>query len=188
VQVVFHQTDENDQPMNITEKFSTKLNNKNVNDKVAFFGGEADFEITVAGKKMNFKLTSKDKFETVFANHLKTHFDKDITVSKAPEIFKWWQHNYEKETTCIYTHNHYITDHEYIPFNEDINAFIYREIDKPIIDIQPAPPIGYEILPNKYFFNYVAPPKAADVLQDFWKLEKQAEAIINQLEGRNAEV
>jgi len=45
-----------------------------------------------------------------------------------------------------------------------------------------APPIGYEILPNKYFFKYVAPPKAADVLQEFWKLEEQAEAIINQLE------
>ena len=56
VQVVFHQTDENDKPMNITEKFSTKINNKNVNDKVEFFGGEADFEITVAGKKWEFKL------------------------------------------------------------------------------------------------------------------------------------
>lgn len=188
VQIVFHQTDENDQPMNITEKFATKLNNKNVNDKVAFFGGEADFEITVAGKKMSFKLTNKDKFETVFAKHLKTHFDKEITASKAPDIFKWWQRNYEKETECIYTHRHYITDHEYIPFNEDIKEFIHREIDKPIIDIQLAPPIGYEILPNKYFFKYTAPPKAADVLQEFWKLEEQAEAIINQLEGRNAEV
>ena len=102
VQVVFHQTDEEEQPMNITEKFATKINNKNVNDKVAFFGGEADFEITVADKKMKFKLTTKDKFETVFAKHLKTNFAKEITASKAPDIFKWWQRNYEKQTECIY--------------------------------------------------------------------------------------
>jgi type I restriction enzyme M protein len=190
VQVVFHQTDENDQPMNITEKFATKLNNKNVNDKVAFFGGEADFEFTInspfeGGKgdvKMSFKLTCKDKFETVFTKHLKTHFDKEITASKAPDIFKWWQRIYEKETECIYTHRHYITDHEYIPYKENIKEFIHREIDKPIIDIQIAPPIGYEILPNKYFFKYVAPPKAADVLQEFWKLEEQAEAVLKQIE------
>ncbi len=188
VQVVFHQTDENEQPMNITEKFVTKVNNKNVNDKVAFFGGEADFEITVADKKMKFKLTTKDKFETVFAKHLKTNFEKEITASKAPDIFKWWQRTYENQTECIYTHKHYITDYEYIPYNENIKEFVHREIDKPIITIELAPPTGYEILPNKYFFKYVAPPKAETVLDDFWKLEEKAEAIINQLEKRNAEV
>lgn len=188
VQVVFHQTDENDNPMNITEKFATKINNKNVNDKVAFFGGEADFEIIVADKKMKFKLTSKDKFETVFAKHLKANFEKEITASKAPDIFKWWQRNYEKQTECIYTHKHYITDNEYVPYNEDIKKFVHHEIDKPIIDIALSPPVGYEILPNKYFFKYTAPPKAEDVLDDFWKLEEKAEAIINQLEKKHAEV
>ena len=204
VLVVFHQTDENDQPMNITEKFATKLNNKNVNDKVVFFGGEADFEMTIAGKKIAFKLTAADKFETVLAKHLKIHFEQELTESitdneptktaktnksnkiatSAPDIFKWWQQNYEKQTECIYTHKHYITDNEYIPFKENIKEFIHREIDKPIIDIAKDAPIGYEILPNKYFFKYTPPPKAATVLEEFWKLEAEAEAIINQLEGR----
>jgi type I restriction enzyme M protein len=188
VQVVFWQTDENDQTMSITEKFATKLNNKNVNDKVAFFGGEAEFEFTVDSKKINFKLTAKDKFETVFANHLKQQFSKETAEIKTADIFKWWQINYETKTECVYTHRHYITDFEYIPFDENIEEFIKREIDKPIIYIDNNPSVGYEILPNKYFFKYVAPPKAEDVLQEFWKLEKQAENIINQLEGKHATV
>jgi type I restriction enzyme M protein len=174
--------------MNITEKFTTKLNNKNVNDKVAFFGGEADFEITVEKKRLVFKLTAKDKFETVFTKHLKEKFARETTEIKEKDIFKWWQLNHEKQTVCIYTHKHYITDYEYIPFNEKIKEFVHSEIDKPIISIGEKPSVGYEILPNKYFFQYTAPPKAEDVLNDFWKLEEKAEAIIKQLEKRNAEV
>ncbi len=188
VQVVFHQTDENDQPMNITEKFATKLNNKNVNDKVVFFGGEADFEFTLAGKKICFKLTDKDKFETVFAKHLKNNFDKKINANNAPEVIKWWQLNYEKETVCIYTHRYYITDNEYIPYKENISEFVYREIDKPIINIELAPLVGYEFLPNKYFYKYEEQPKSEEVLNEFWKLEKLGEKIITQLEKNNAEV
>jgi|JI10StandDraft_1071094.scaffolds.fasta_scaffold61559_2 type I restriction enzyme M protein len=188
VEVVYHQTDEEEQPIDITEKFATKLNNKNVNDKVAFFGGEADFEITVADKKMEFKLTNKEKFETVFAKHLKEKFATETSEIKEKDIFKWWQLNHEKQTVCIYTHKHYITDNEYIPYNENIKEFVHREIHKPIISIGEKPSVGYEILPNKYFFQYEAPPKAEDVLTDFWKLEEKAEEIINQLEKRNAEV
>jgi type I restriction enzyme M protein len=188
VQVVFWQTDENDQPANITEKFATKINNKNVNDKVAFFGGEADFSITVADKKIDFKLTGKEKFETVFTRHLKKQFPKETSEIKETDVFKWWQRNHEKDTEFLYTHRNYVTDNEYIPFNENIEEFVKREIDKPIINIDKNPSIGYEILPNKYFFKYVAPPKAENVLQDFWELKEQAEAIINQLERKNAKV
>lgn len=183
VQVVFHQTDENDQTTDITEKFPTKLNNKNVGDKVKFFGGSATFDIKVAGKQIQFTITEKDKFETVFATHLKEHFPDETADTKTADMFKWWQAHYASETECLYTHKHYIGDNEYIPFKEDIKAFIHREIDKPIIDIDTNPSVGYEILPNKYFFKYTPPPKAAEVLQQFWALENQAATIINQLEG-----
>jgi type I restriction enzyme M protein len=188
VQVVFHQTDENDKPMNITEKFENKLNNKNVNDSVAFFDGDVDFEITVSGKKIKFKLTDKDKFETVFTQHLKKLFPSETkSLTKAPDIFKWWRKTYEDKTTTLYTHRNYQTDFEYIPFNEDIKAYVAREIHKPIISVELNAPIGYEILPNRYFYKFENQPAAQEVLNMFWELEKQSENIILELE-RNAEV
>ena len=52
-----------------------------------------------------------------------------------------------------YHHRHYVQDNEYIPHGEDIQAFLEREIGKPIIRWQDSPQLGYEILPNKYFYH-----------------------------------
>lgn len=186
--IVFWQTDENDQPMSITEKFPTKLNNKNVNDKVKFFGGEASFEIIIADKTISFTLTEKEKFETVFAKHLQTQFPIETKSIAIKDVFKWWQRNLEKSTIAKYTHRHYVSDNEYIPWHEDIKEFVHREIDKPIISIDYEFALGYEILPNKYFYKYQAPPKAEDVLKEFWDLEDKVQQIISQLEGNNATV
>ena len=48
-------------------------------------------------------------------------------------------------------------DDEYIPHGEDIEAFLKREIAKPIIRWEDSPQLGYEILPNKYFYRYQPP-------------------------------
>ncbi len=182
VGVVFWQTDENDQPTSITEKFASKLNNKNVGDKVKFFGGEVDFELIVADKTMKFKLTEKQKFETVFAEQLSKAFADDKTLPiKTADVWKWWQRTHEANTEATYTHRHYITDTEYIPYGENIEAFLKHEIDKPIIWIDPAPSIGYEVLPNKYFFNYTPPSPAQEVIEEFWALEKEAINLLNQI-------
>lgn len=188
VEVVFHQTDENDKPMDITEKFPVKLNNKNVNEKVEFYGGKADFKITVDGKTIEFKLTSEEKFETKFINELKKKYPALLDGAIEKKEIQFWKKNLEEKTECIYTHRHYISDYEYIPYGKDIKEFVHQEIDKPIISIQENPPTGYEILPNKYFFKYIEPPKAENVLREFWKLEEQAEKIINQFEGKYAEI
>ncbi|MGB3450523.1 MAG: hypothetical protein WBA58_08530 [Giesbergeria sp.] len=41
-----------------------------------------------------------------------------------------------------------MADDEYIPYGEDITAFLKREIAKPIIRWEDSPQLGYEILPN----------------------------------------
>ena len=56
-----------------------------------------------------------------------------------------------------WTHRHYVKDDEYIPHGEDIEAFLKREIAKPIIRWKDSPQLGYEILPNKYFYRYRPP-------------------------------
>jgi len=80
-----------------------------------------------------------------------------------------------------WTHRHYVKDDEYIPYGEDIEAFLKREIAKPIIRWADSPQLGYEILPNKYFYRYQSPTPADELLADFWRLEKEAEALLKGL-------
>ena len=69
-------------------------------------------------------------------------------------------------------------DDEYIPQGEDIAAFLEREIAKPIVRWEDSPQLGYEILPNKYFYRYQPPTPAQDLLAEFWRLEKEAEKLL----------
>ena len=77
-----------------------------------------------------------------------------------------------------WTHRHYVKDDEYIPFGEDIETFLKREIAKPIIRWADSPQLGYEILPNKYFYRYQPPTPAKELLAEFWRLEKEAEKML----------
>ena len=80
-----------------------------------------------------------------------------------------------------WTHRHYVQDDEYIPHGEDIETFLKREIAKPIIRWEDSPQLGYEILPNKYFYRYQPPTPAKELLAEFWKLEKEAEEMLKGL-------
>jgi type I restriction enzyme M protein len=187
VKVVFWQTDENDQTMWVNEDFPVQLNNSNVKKKFDFFG---NFEMTVTikdskGKEYSaaIKFDGEETFETAVKKELvKTNKAlKDL----AAKDFAAWLKNCDLSAT--YYHRHYIEDAEYIPFEEEIEPFLKREIDKPIIRWEYAATegnkeiLGYEILPNKYFFTYTPPPASDALLQEFWQLEKDAEAILSSI-------
>ena len=111
-------------------------------------------------KKKTLVLTSKDNAAKKF---------KSLMTDK-PEI-----------VSVEWTHRHYVQDDEYIPYGEDIEAFLKREIAKPIIRRQDRPQLGYEILPNKYFYRYQPPTPAKELLAEFWRLEKEAEKMLEGL-------
>mgnify|MGYP001811493079 CR=1 FL=1 len=76
-------------------------------------------------------------------------------------------------------------DNEYIPFDRHetdkqvyINQFLTKEIDYPIIQWEEVDQLGYEILPNKYFYQYTPPESSDHLLAQFWQLEKQAEQLL----------
>ena len=56
-----------------------------------------------------------------------------------------------------------------------------REIAKPIIRWEDSPQLGYENLPNKFFYRYQPPTPAKDLLAEFWRLEKEAETMLEGL-------
>ncbi len=164
VNVVFWQFDENDLPATITEPYLKAFTAANLRKEQQFYDSELTFHIrmkTEKGEKTEaLVLTSKDSAVRKF---------KALMAVK-PEI-----------VSVEWTHRHYVQDDEYIPYGEDIEAFLTREIARPIIRWQDRPQLGYEILPNKYFYQYQPPKPAEELLKEFWVLEREAEGILKQL-------
>jgi type I restriction enzyme M protein len=164
VSVVFWQTDENDKPAIVTEPYEKTFTAANVKKEQDFHESDLSFRVRVKanGKEKNVEFTIKAKDNA--ANKFKEALaDTDET------LFVEW------------THRHYVRDDEYIPHGEDIAAFLKREIAKPIIRWVDGPQLGYEIVPNKYFYRYQPPTPAKDLLAEFWKLEGEAEKMLDGL-------
>ena len=164
VNVVFWQTDEHDQPAIITEPYEKTFTAANLAKEQAFHDSDLTFRVRVK---------TDDKEETV--EFVLKPSDSAVKKFKAvlgdrPEIL-----------SVEWTHRHYVQDDEYIPHGEDIEAFLKREIAKPIIRWEDSPQLGYEILPNKYFYRYQPPTPAKELLAEFWKLEKEAEKMLEGL-------
>lgn len=164
VKVVFWQTDEHDRPAIITEPYEKAFTAANLAKEQTFYNSDLTFRVQVKAdikeKTVDFALKPADsavkKFKTVLGDR--------------PEIL-----------SVEWTHRHYVQDNEYIPHGEDIAAFLKREIAKPIIRWEDSPQLGYEILPNKYFYRYQPPTPAKDLLAEFWRLEKEAEKLLEGL-------
>jgi type I restriction enzyme M protein len=164
VAVVFWQTDENDKPAIVTEPYEKAFTAASVVKELEFYDSDLTFRVRVKAadgeKTITLALTPKNnaskKFKAAFG---------DV-----------------KEIISVeWTHRHYVQDDEYIPYGEDIEAFLKREIAKPIIRWQDSPQLGYEILPNKYFYRYQPPTPVKELLAEFWKLEKEAEKMLEGL-------
>jgi type I restriction enzyme M protein len=168
VKVVFWQTDEHDQPATLSEPYEKAFTAANLKKEQEFYASDLTFRVCLkagAGEKAEtLTLTPQDNA----AKKLKA-----LTASRdGPEII-----------AVEWTHRHYVKDDEYIPHGEDIEAFLKREIAKPIIRWEDSPQLGYEILPNKYFYRYEPPTPAKDLLAEFWQLEKEAEKMLEALDG-----
>ena len=168
VSVVFWQTDEHDQPATITETYEKAFTAANVKKEQEFHESELSFRVRVKvkgkEKTVEFTVKAKDNAAKKFSEAT-AHADETLSV-------EW-------------THRHYVQDDEYIPHGEDIEAFLKREIAKPIIRWADSPQLGYEILPNKYFYRYQPPTPEKDLLATFWQLEKKAEEMLKELAGNS---
>jgi type I restriction enzyme M protein len=164
VKVVFWQTDENDKPANITEPYEKTFTAANLAKEQTFHDSDLTFRV---------RLMTDNKEKTVqFTLKPADSAAKTIkaVLGDKPEIL-----------SVEWTHRHYVQDDEYIPHGEDIATFLKREIAKPIIRWEDSPQLGYEILPNKYFYRYQPPKPAKELLAEFWKLEKEAEKMLEGL-------
>lgn len=164
VNVVFWQFDEHDKPAIITEPYEKTFSAANLKKEQEFYASELTFRVRL-------KMGGVEKVATLAlgpADNAATKF-RDLMDGR-PEV-----------VSVEWTHRHYVQDDEYIPHGEDIEGFLKREIAKPIIRWEDSPQLGYEILPNKYFYRYEPPTPAKDLLNEFWRLEKEAEKMLEGL-------
>lgn len=183
VSVVFWQSDKNDQPAIVTEPYEKSFTAANIKKEQEFHDSELKFTValtdphTTKSVTVNLTLKPEDSFPKLFEKAVKKAFPSAPAESKA---FKEFLRNLTIDSV-VWTHRHYVKDDEYIPYGEDIEAFLTREIGKPIIRWADSPQLGYEILPNKYFYRYQPPTPAKDLLAEFWRLEKEAEKMLEGL-------
>jgi len=161
VKVIFWQTDEHDQPAIITEPYEKAFTAANLTKEQTFHDSDLTFRVRV-------KADNKEKTVEFVLK----------PADSAAKKFKAALDDRPKIVSVEWTHRHYVQDDEYIPHGEEIEAFLKREIAKPIIRWADSPQLGYEILPNKYFYRYQPPTPAKDLLAEFWKLEKEAEKML----------
>jgi type I restriction enzyme M protein len=164
VSVVFWQYDEHDQPATLTEPYDKAFTAAYLKKEQAFYDSELSFRVRL-------KIGQTERTETL------TLSPKDNAATKLKALLAGAPQLLGVE----WTHRHYVKDDEYIPQGEDIVAFLEREIAKPIIRWEDSPQLGYEILPNKYFYRYQPPTPAKDLLAEFWRLEKEAEKLLEGL-------
>jgi type I restriction enzyme M protein len=164
VKVVFWQTDEHDQPAIVTERYEKTFSTANIKKEQEFHDSDLTFRVRL-------KDGDGEKTEEFVLNPSGNAAKKlKAVLGDEPKIL-WVE----------WTHRHYVQDDEYIPYGEDIEEFLKREIAKPIIRWQDNPQLGYEILPNKYFYRYQPPVPAKDLLEEFWRLEEEAEKMLEGL-------
>jgi type I restriction enzyme M protein len=193
VSVVFWQTDENDQAAIVSEKYEKTFSAANIAKEQAFYDSDLEFKLGLTGNDSGcfaivaFTLGPKDSFPKTYERVIRKAFPSEIEAvtkkltdaSAKKKAVKRFIDSLQAEVE--WTHRHYVKDDEYIPYGEDIEAFLKREIAKPIIRWEDSPQLGYEILPNKYFYRYQPPTHAKDLLDQFWKLEKAAEKMLESL-------
>ncbi|MBS1208786.1 MAG: adenine-specific methylase [Proteobacteria bacterium] len=209
VSVVFWQFDEHDQPATLTEPYEKAFTAANIAKEQAFYASELKFSVSAelpvaagkaksakasTGREIKFTLQPDDSFSKVWSAAVLKAFAPEITAltqgieearARNAAIKRFIE---SLRLSVCWTHRHYVQDDEYIPFDIDgdpaayIPAFLDREIAKPIIRWADAPQLGYEILPNKFFYRYQEPKAASELLKEFWLLEENAEKMLEKLE------
>lgn len=198
VGVVFWQTGADEQPAIITEPYEKAFTAANIAKEQAFHASELSFAVrarhgdTAAdiAADIAFTLQPDSSFNAVWGQAVREAFAAELAELTRPIADTRERNKAVKafidglQLTVVWTHRHYIADDEYIPFDpagepaDYIPAFLAREIAKPIIRWQDSPQLGYEILPNKYFYRYQPPKPASELLAEFWALEKEAEGML----------
>jgi type I restriction enzyme M protein len=193
VKVVFWQTDENDQPSMVTEPYKKNFSAQNINKEQEFYDSKLEFNVRLMEpaisrvETISFNLMPEDSFVKVYERLVRTAFAKEIeaqtkgleSAKEKNRVIKQFIESLQVEAE--WTHRNYVKDNEYIPYGEDIETFLIREIAKPIIRWENSKQLGYEILPNKYFYRYKPPIPAEDLLEEFWRLEQNAENLLKRL-------
>ena len=191
VKIVFWQKDENGESMYVDESFDVGLTNGNVKKKWDLYG-DMEFTLSISTKEneeFNVELVydNSKSFEVLLMDILRAK-KSELKEMDDKELKKYLK---ECIVSASYRHKHLIEDYEYIAYGEDIEEYLKKELECEIISWEVNKTsnkktmndevLGYEILPNKYFYTYVEPEKSEELLNTFWELEGRVEEILQEM-------
>lgn len=207
VKLTYWQADEHGEPMHIREPFATKLTTANISKAQAYYGSTITLHLTLtppttdAGTptdpiQADLVLQPEDSYTKQLNALIDQSLGEHLTTLEASIKGSRFKNQAAKdfkkdiEISAEITHRHYIDDSEYIPFDATasdkpayIESFLSREIDYQIIQWEELDQLGYEILPNKYFYQYTAPASSDDLLASFYALEEQANTLLSSIKA-----
>ncbi len=164
VEVVFWQTDAEDRPLWKKEPYERKFTATELKKDQMFYAPET----------LIYTVKFADGTEDEFWVSPKTDITKEL---------KKFLHEHAEVQSVVVEHPEYVEDSEYIPFEKDIETFLNREITTPLIRWAELPQLGYEILPNKYFYKYVPPVSTKELMKNFRLLEREADELLKGLDA-----
>ncbi len=189
VEVVTWETDDGGNPEYVTEPFPVQFKVANARARQDFYETEIVFHVRVLSPvsrtvhEFDLAVAQDGSFLEAYKAAVVARFPEELPPRLTTAILD------KLETDVSYTHRYYVKDDEYIPFDaasdplEYIPEFLEREIERPIVRWRDRPQLGYEILPNKYFYRYTPPPATESLLAAFWSLEGEAEGLLKGLPG-----
>ena len=85
-----------------------------------------------------------------------------------------------------YKANKELTDTEIIPFSQDNNEYMQKEVlpfapNSYIVENKTK--IGYEIPFTRYFYEYKPPRKTEDILEEILALDKELDGVLKELQN-----
>ncbi len=185
VEVVYWEVDEQDEPAMVTEPFPVKLNSANVKKRQEFYDSEITLHIRLSSPKegasheFDLVLEPTDSFLNAYKTKVSSLLPEEMPQPTASSVSSL-------QTEVTYTHRHYVKDYEYIATDpsgdpaEYIPLFLEREIERTIVRWTERPQLGYEILPNKFFYRYAPPAPAEKLFARFVALEDGARALLKE--------
>lgn len=163
VSVVYWEHGDDGEPGSVTERYTKTFSAQNLRKEQLFYDSLLRFRVTGS---------TRTGTETIVLDVT----PGDSAAKKHKELTKHFEEILEIE----YTHRNYVKDDEYIPAGEDIEPWLNREIAKPLIRWERHPELGYEFLPGKLFFKYVAPRPAQTVLQQVLQVSERVKTSLEK--------
>ncbi len=174
-----------------------RLEYKEISSKIELFKESKEFKKLNAEKSSEFLKallnSSESRDDTKFFSELKKELSfkptkgqvkliRDVFASVSKEASEVYVDPFDTKKGLLADSD--LRDSEKIPLKQDIQEYFDKEVKPYVCDawiVWDSVKVGYEILFNKYFYEYKAPRKLDEIFKDIKALEEKTENLLEEI-------